>query len=223
MAINAYGLNTATNATVSTSATTAVENKTALGKDDFMTLLLVQLQHQDPTEPMDSEKILTQTSQLAGLESSENTRVALEELTASLGSSNQFSTISAIGKTADLGSDAIVLDEGATSSFEVYFPSDIEQGTLSITDADGNQVQTIDVGTNDSGVYAFNWDGSTSAGAQATSGIYHINATYSDPNGNTLQTRLGAYPIESVRFEEGKTLVKVGSSYVSLDQVQEVY
>ena len=34
---------------------------------------------------------------------------------------------------------------------------------------------------------------------------------------------LGAYPIESVRFDGGNTLVKVGSNYVPLSQVREVY
>ena len=221
MAITSTGLNAATNTDVA--ASTAAANKTVLGKDDFMTLLLVELQHQDPTEPMDSEKILTQTSQLAGLESAENTNKALEELAASLGATQQFSTIAAIGKTADLGSDAISLDEGASSAFEVYFPSDIQQGTINITDLQGNDVATIDVGTNPSGVYQFDWDGLNAAGNPAESGIYRVNADYSDPDGNTLQTRLGAYPIESVRFENGETLVKVGSSYVPLDNVVEVY
>ena len=222
MAINAYGENLATNGSVGTTST-AVADKRVLAKDDFMKLLLVELQHQDPTEPMDSEKILTQTSQLAGLESSENTRVALEELTASLGSTNQFSTISAIGKTADLGSDAISLDEGTTSSFEVYFPASIEQGVVEITDLDGNLIKSLDVGTNPSGVYQFDWDGTTNQGNPAESGIYRVNGNYTDQDGNNLQTRLGAYPIESVRFQDGETLVKVGSSYVPLNDVVEVY
>ena len=224
MAINAYGNNLATNGAVGTdTATTAAADKTKLGKDDFMTLLLVELQHQDPTEPMDSEKILTQTSQLAGLEASENTNKALEDLAKSLTNTQQFSTIAAIGKTADLGSDAISLDEGAGSSFEVYFPSDIEQGNILITDLDGNRVATLDVGTNKSGVYKFDWDGLSDGGDPAESGIYHVNADYLTPNGDRLQTRLGAYPIESVRFEDGSPLVKVGSSYVPLENVVEVY
>ena len=221
MAITSTGLNAATN--LEPTSSTNAKDKTILGKDDFMTLLLVELQHQDPTEPMDSEKILTQTSQLAGLESAENTNKALEDLAASLASTNQFSTISAIGKTADLGSDAIAHDEGATSSFEVYFPSAIQQGTVNITDLDGNKVATIDVGTNPAGVYQFDWNGLDAGGNPAESGIYRVNADYSDPDGNVLQTRLGAYPIESVRFENGSTLVKVGSNYVPLEQITEVY
>lgn len=221
MAITSTGLNAATNDEYTTS--TAAVDKSVLGKDDFMTLLLVELQHQDPTEPMDSEKILTQTSQLAGLESSENTNAALEKLTAALSNTQQFSTVSAIGKTADLGSNAIAYDEGSEASFEVYFPDDIASGTIEVLNTEGNIVSTMDIEENDSGVYQFDWDGTLSNGTGADSGIYYITASYKNPAGESLTTRMGAYPIESVRFEDGETLVKVGSSYVPLENVVEVY
>lgn len=221
MAIDAYGNNVAT--TTATTVNNSVQNKTVLGKDDFMTLLLVELQNQDPTAPMDSEKILTQTSQLAGLEASDNTNKALEDLALSLGTSNQFSTISAIGKTADLGSNAIVLDEGSTSSFEVYFPSDIASGNLEVLNSDGAVIKTINVEANSAGVHQFDWDGTDSSGNPAASGIYYITASYKDPDGNDLTTRLGTYPIESVKFDNGNTLVKVGSAYVPLENIKEVY
>lgn len=212
----------------STSALTAATNTTSnpkgtLGKDDFMKLLLTELQYQDPTAPTDTATILTQTSQLASLESADNTNTALENLTTSLGSSQQFSTIAAIGKTADLGSDAITHNKGTDSTFEVYFPNAVEQGTVSITDANGNTVQTLDVGTNSAGVYQFTWDGSNTAGNQVDSAIYHVNAQYTDTNGDTKQTRLGAYPIESVRFDGDNTFLKLGSNYVSLASIKEVY
>lgn len=221
MAITATGQNAALYAEPAVS--TVAKDKTQLSKDDFMKLFLTEVQYQDPTEPMDTEKILAQTSQLATLESADNTNQALSDLSAALGASQQFSTIAAIGKTADLGSDAIALDKGTVSSFEVYFPKEISQGTVTISDADGNTVGTIDVAENPAGVYKFDWDGRDVNGNQADSGIYHVNANYSDPDGNVLQTRLGAYPIESVRFENGNTLVKLGSSYVPLENVVEVY
>ncbi len=223
MAINAYGQDSAIYGTTSTTGTETVEDKSSLNNDDFMKLLLVELQHQDPTEPMDSEKILTQTSQLATLESTDNTNAALENLAASLSNTQQFSTISAIGKMADLGSDAIINEEGSASTFEIYFPSDIQEGNVNITDASGNIVKTLEVGTNPAGVYQFTWDGLNSSGSMAESGIYHINSTYTNAEGNSLQTRLGAYPIESVRFDGGETFVKLGSSYVPLTDIQEVY
>ncbi|MBU0719989.1 flagellar hook capping protein [bacterium] len=221
MAITSTGLNAATSSDYQAAA--ANVDKSILGKDDFLKLLLVELQHQDPTEPMDSEKILTQTSQLATLESAENTNKALADLAASLSSTQQFSTISAIGKTADLGSDAISLDEGSSTTFEVYFPNDIQQGTVNITDIQGNFIKSLDVGTNPSGVYQFTWDGTDAAGNAVESGIYRVSSDYTDQSGTAQQTRLGAYPIESVRFEDGQTLVKVGSSYVPLENIVEVY
>jgi flagellar basal-body rod modification protein FlgD len=219
--ITSTGLNAATNKDVQTSS--AVKDKTKLGKDDFMKLLLTELQYQDPTEPMDTEKILAQTSQLATLESTDNTNNALEKLAASLGTSQQFSTIAAIGKTADLGSDSIAHDKGSKTTFEVYFPKAVQSGSVEIKDAQGNIVKTLDVGTNPAGVYQFSWDGSDNSGRSADSGIYHVSATYKDSNNVKQNTRLGAYPIEAVRFDKGQTLVKLGSNYVPLENVKEVY
>ena len=221
MAITSTGLDAAYNKDIT--ASTAVKDKTALGKDDFMTLLLVELQHQDPTEPMDSEKILAQTSQLAGLEASENTNKALADLAASLSNSQQFSTISAIGKTADLGSNAVGYDEGNLTTFELYFPEDISSGTIEILDADKNVVSTINLEENPSAVYQFDWNGVQSDGNSAKSGVYYVSANYTTPTGENHKTKLGQYPIESVRFEDGKTLVKVGSNYVPLSSIVEVY
>ena len=99
MAIDAYG-NTLGASSTTTAQTSTVNPNSVLGKDDFLKLLLLELKYQDPTAPMDSEKILSQTSQLAALEASENTNKALSDLAASLTSSLQYSGISAIGKIA---------------------------------------------------------------------------------------------------------------------------
>jgi len=225
MAIDAYGNYSATAYTdYTTTSTTTAEDNTALSKDDFLKLLLIELQYQDPTEPMDSEKILTQTSQLATLESTENTNKALEDLAASLSSNMQFGAVATIGKTGDTGSNAIVLDEGADSvTFELYFPSDVKSGTIHVLDVNGNSVATIPVGTNDKGVYQFEWDGLETSGEAADAGYYYIEAEYLDNDNATQSTRVGTYPIESVRFEDGAAYVKLGSSYVPLESLQEVY
>ena len=194
-----------------------------LGKDDFLKLLLVELQYQDPTDPMDSDKILSQTSQLATLESAENTNKALEELSTSLLTSTQFSTVGAIGKIADTGSNGMIFEQGETPTFEIFFPEAIAAGNVEIKDSNGNVIKTIPIAPNDKGVYSFDWNGVTDAGNGADSGVYYIEASYSNPAGENLKTRAGAYPIESVRFEDGESLLKLGSSYVPFNSIVEIY
>jgi len=222
MAINSIGQDSSIYGDYQTTAD-LVEDKSSLSNDDFMTLLLVELQNQDPTSPTDTESILTQTSELATLESTDKTNKALEDLAASMAASSDFSAISAIGKTADLGSNAITYKEGEDSTFELYFASDVASGNVEILDANGNVINTIPAETGDSGVYSYSWDGKDRAGNTVDEGIYYVSASYTDSTGENKTTRLGTYPIESVRFDAGETYVKLGSGYIPLSNVTEIY
>ncbi|GAB4248719.1 MAG: hypothetical protein Kow00109_24780 [Acidobacteriota bacterium] len=57
---------------------TASDN-TTLGKDDFLTLLVAQLSHQDPLNPQDASEFVAQLSQLTSLEQLIRIRQASEE------------------------------------------------------------------------------------------------------------------------------------------------
>ncbi len=228
-------ITTTTNATSSGITTTYSDTSTntkttsnpgaVLDKDSFMKLLLVELQHQDPTDPMDSDKILTQTSQLATLESASNTNAALEKLATQLSASRDFAAVSVIGKMASLGSNAISLEEGKKAQFEVYFPKEIQNGTLSILDQDGAVVRTLSLAdqAGKSGVLAFSWDGTDNKNNTLKAGNYSVKAAYLDKD-NTLQnTQFGIYPVESVRYSDGNPLIKLGSSYVPMDYIVEFF
>ena len=209
--------------------TTATNNdiyenpKSILGKDDFMKLLLTELQYQDPTDPVDTEKILTQTSQLATLESADNTNKTMEKLVAQLNSSSDLNAVSAIGKMGSLGTDSITLAQDDNPSFDIYFSHDIQSGSVNITDAQGNRVKTFDLGSNSAGVQSFQWDGTDNSGNRLPEGTYSITSNYSDGDNGSYETSYGIYPIESVRFDDGKALLKLGSKYYSLDKVKEIY
>jgi flagellar basal-body rod modification protein FlgD len=197
--------------------------KGVLGKDDFLQLLITELRYQDPTDPMDTDKILNQTSQLATLEAQTNTNETMREISEAYRSSSQFNAIGAIGKVADLGNDDVRLDESGPVRFDLYFPRDAAGGTLQITDASGNVVKSIALPSLEKGVHPFEWDGTDNGGSRVEAGVYHVTASYTGPDGELLTTKVGTYPIESVRFDGSDALLKLGSHYVPLAQIKEVY
>ncbi len=228
MAINTKGyeslLNPGTASSTTTKTAAATGSADTLGKDDFLKLLLTELQHQDPTSPMDSDKILTQTSQLATLESATKTNTALDNLSSQLKESVSANATNLIGKMGSLGYNAITLNN-STAKYEVYFPTEIKSGTLSITDKDKNVVQTIDLkdAVGKSGVISFEWDGKNKYGEQLKDGYYGVTAEYLDKNNDQQKTQFGIYPVESVRYDNGSSYIKLGSNYFPMSDVVEYY
>ena len=69
---------TGSNATTTTTDTTrTAKANDALGKDDFLKLLVAQLQHQDPLKPMDDKEFVAQMAQFSTLEQMQNMSTAL--------------------------------------------------------------------------------------------------------------------------------------------------
>ena len=228
MAINTKGyeslLNPGTASSTTTKTAAATGSADTLGKDDFLKLLLTELQHQDPTSPMDSDKILTQTSQLATLESATKTNTALDNLSSQLKESVSANATNLIGKMGSLGYNAITLNN-STAKYEVYFPTKIKSGTLSITDKDKNVVQTIDLkdAVGKSGIISFEWDGKSKDGELVKDGYYSVTAEYLDKNNDQKTTQFGVYPVESIRYDKGSAFVKLGSNYFPMSSVVEYY
>ncbi|WP_129339544.1 flagellar hook assembly protein FlgD [Cellulomonas endophytica] len=66
--------------TAATPASTPVaEDKTQLDKEAFLRLLVTQLQNQDPSSPMDSSALMTQTTQLSSMESLEALKTTMAD------------------------------------------------------------------------------------------------------------------------------------------------
>jgi flagellar basal-body rod modification protein FlgD len=85
-------------------AGTTVANK-SLGKDDFLKLLVTQMQHQDPMKPLEDTAFIAQMAQFSALEQMQQVNGQLSALTAAQAGSG---SIAYIGHTVTLqapGSD----------------------------------------------------------------------------------------------------------------------
>jgi flagellar basal-body rod modification protein FlgD len=90
--IPAAGTTTGTTGTTGTQA--PATGKTTLGKDDFLKLLVGQLQHQDPMQPSDSSAWIGQMAQFSQLEQVSNTAAATQKISDTL---NRNGTLGLIG------------------------------------------------------------------------------------------------------------------------------
>ncbi|CAD7288130.1 flagellar basal body rod modification protein [Campylobacter suis] len=197
-----------------------------LDKDAFMTLLLTELKYQDPTAPMDTEKMLTQTSQLATLEMQENTNSTMKELVSQLKSNSSMYALSSLGKMATLGSDSISVKEGETNiKVPIYIPNDLKSGVVEIMDnsASGNVIKSIKVEDLRAGTNTFDWNISKNDGTTAAPGSYRARIRYTDTEGRAQSANYGTYPVESVKFVDGKAQVKIAGEYISTDAIAEYY
>ncbi|MFJ7696490.1 flagellar hook assembly protein FlgD [Lysinibacillus fusiformis] len=69
-----------------------------LGKDAFLQLLITQLQHQDPTNPMDDREFISQMAQFSSLEQMQNMTKAVESLLASQQQTQMMNYATFVGK-----------------------------------------------------------------------------------------------------------------------------
>ncbi|ECO7024417.1 flagellar basal body rod modification protein [Campylobacter jejuni] len=205
-----------------------------LDKDAFLKLLLIELQHQDPTDPMDSDKMLTQTSQLSALEMQQNTNTTMQKMVETMQKlSNSFSTsmstsaLGAIGKMATVSDNKIKLT-GADEliALKMYLPEDSDENgvTLEIYDSNNKLVfsEKSDAKSISQGLFTMEWPGRNNDGVYAGDGEYTVKMVYNNKNGEKITANYGTYPIEGIVFKDGQAIAKMAGQEVPFDQIKEI-
>lgn len=229
------GSTSGTTRTDSSSSSGIVSNPNAtLDKDAFLKLLLIELQHQDPTDPMDSDKMLTQTSQLSALEMQQNTNTTMQKmvetmqkLSDSFSISMSTSALGAIGKMATVSDNKIKLT-GADEliALKMYLPEDSDENgvTLEIYDSNNKLVfsEKSDAKSISQGLFTMEWPGRNNDGVYAGDGEYTVKMVYNNKNGEKITANYGTYPIEGVVFKDGVAYAKMAGQEVPFDAIQEI-
>ncbi|EAI4611812.1 flagellar basal body rod modification protein [Campylobacter coli] len=229
------GSTSGTTRTDSSSSSGIVSNPNAtLDKDAFLKLLLIELQHQDPTDPMDSDKMLTQTSQLSALEMQQNTNTTMQKmvetmqkLSDSFSTSMSTSALGAIGKMATVSDNKIKLT-GANEliALKMYLPEDSDENgvTLEIYDSNNKLVfsEKSDAKSISQGLFTMEWPGRNNDGVYAGDGKYTVKMVYNNKNGEKITANYGTYPIEGVVFKDGVAYAKMAGQEVPFDAIQEI-
>lgn len=157
-----------------------------MGQDQFLQLLVAQMQNQDPINPMDGKEFASQLAQFNSVEQligvndglkqlSESQQLMRTEMTNSMASSLTGKDVRALSSKVNLESG-----EGANVNYDLNNPaSEVE---IVIRDAAGNEVRRETIDGAAAGENNWNWDGRSNDGVAVPEGQYdvEINATNGD-------------------------------------------
>ena len=156
---------------------------TSLGSNlhDFLTMLMTQLQNQDPTQPLDTNQFTSQLVQFASVEQQVNANTNLTTLIQLQQGGEMVQAGALVGKQIEAQSSTLALQNGSAAL--TLNPATSEPVTVSVTSSSGVTLATQQVQASPGGT-SWTWNGTTSAGQSLPDGPYNVAVT--DANGNAV-------------------------------------
>lgn len=204
--------------------------KNAMGKDDFMKLLMTQLQHQDPMKPMDHQEFGTQLAQFSQLEQLNNIGAGIQGLRTDRGDDSKLQALGMIGKKIHASGNEVNLTSGEDVAIRPALKEGVQPAKVSIYDANAKLVRELDLAGKPPGE-AISWDGKNQEGTALPSGKYafRVYGVGRDGQAQELGTELsgrvtgvdvnGKSPLLVVQTEKGTVRLELAKvSQVSLDE-----
>lgn len=193
-------------AAAAAAAKAANAKKAELNQEDFLTLMITQLKHQDPFKPMDPSQYVGQLAQFSSVSGIADVNKNISALTSSLRGNQVLDGASLIGRTVIAEGNQIYRyvpeddTEAMPTQGAVQVPTGASSVQLVVRDSAGTLVHTQALETG-AGLRGFTWDGSTDAGGTAGSGSYKIEviARVGDKN-ISLNTSVAAH-VSSVALD----------------------
>lgn len=193
----------------------------ALGKDDFMRLLLASLQHQDPLNPLEPTDFSAQLAQFSSLEQLIQINERLGGPNFAETPSDRLSLVGLIGKEVSVRSSRIEIEDNRASvlSYDLERPGVV---TLKVRTAAGNTVADLVLGMKSAGTHELRLDEITAL-ADLGDGTYEIelNVTAGEGTSSAVVTR-AADRVTGVALGEEPRLLLAGGGSVGIDGILEV-
>jgi flagellar basal-body rod modification protein FlgD len=194
-------------------------------QDRFLTLLVTQLQNQDPLNPMDNAQVTSQIAQLSTVNGINQLNNTLLALSGQMDVSQSMQAAGLIGKEVlvpgvKISVGATADDGVASTPFGVDVISSAANVSVTITDSAGKAVRTLDLGPQEVGVISVDWDGKDDQGANVNPGAYTFQVASKDANGAAVSADALTYgKVGSVAYtSQGLTMdLGLAGQYSLLD------
>ncbi len=210
---------------VSSQATQTSESpNSVMGKDDFLKLLVTQLQNQDPLNPADSTEFTAQLATFSSLEELQNINTTLSGVSTSQSILTNSQAVDYIGKRIQALGDRIYLSDGQADPVEFTLSADAAGVYVRIYDQYGEFVRDMELGALGSGQHGVQWDGLDGDGQQASDGSYQYEVIAMDVDGNlTDVTSFTTGTVSGVYYKNGTAYLVTADQEIALGDVVQVY
>ena len=161
----------AASAMAAKSASTSGSSSTSSSADassNFLTLLVTQMQNQDPLNPMDNAQVTSQLAQINTVTGINQLNTTVSSLNSSFSQLQVLQASSLVGHQVQLSGDKVYMNGSGNGVGGFSLPSTASSVQVTISDAAGNVVGTVKEGALSAGNHSFTW---TPPAGTSTSGL----------------------------------------------------
>jgi flagellar basal-body rod modification protein FlgD len=170
-------------------ATTQAKSSSAVGgtvteqTQNFLKLLIAQIQNQDPMAPMDASSMTSQMSQLNMVSSIGDMNKSMTAMLSQMQSVNFMNQAALIGKSPVVAGSSMNFDGTNPIVLGANAVNPLTAAVAKITDASGNVVNSMDMGALNAGMNNFAWDGKDASGTTLPAGMYTLSISGTNTSG----------------------------------------
>ncbi|WNN46029.1 MULTISPECIES: flagellar hook assembly protein FlgD [Winslowiella] len=192
-------------------------------QSNFLTLLVTQLKNQDPTNPMENNELTTQLAQINTVSGIEKLNTTLGSISGQINSNQSLQASALIGHGVMVTGSQILAGSGQTTPFGFELANAADKTTVTIRDASGSVVRTLDLGSQTAGVHTFSWDGTLTDGTTAPDGKYSFTLAASNGADQLVAQPLNYALVNGVTADASGAILDLGTMGTTrLDAIRQI-
>lgn len=181
--------------------------KKELGQKEFLELMMAQLKHQDPMEPMDNGEFLGQMAQFSTVTGIESMQESLESLTATYSAGQTLQSTQLVGQEVLIENNEMELNASGETGGSYELDAGSGDVLLDIANSAGTIIRQIPLGQVAAGRHTFSWDGMDKNGNRAPAGSYTAQISAQRDDEYVAATVLTTRIVDSVEFGSGSETI----------------
>lgn len=160
----------------SNSTATKAEDPNELGQEDFLKLMTVQLQNQDPFKPMEDGQFIAQMAQFSTATGIGELQESFAEFASSINGNQILEYSNLIDREVMINSDVGYFDGSDDLNANIDVPTSLSGLSVKVYSQSGALIDSVELGPQPAGQVNFEWDGTDSNGTEMPAGRYRVTA-----------------------------------------------